>query len=432
MGDETRVTASRRQFMVAGAAATAATAFPFVRTAASKEAPLRIGVVGTGGRGTGACANALVADPAVELVAMADIGRDRITQSLESLRRHRDLQDESYQSRIKVTEDATFVGLEAYKDLLALDLDYVILTSPPGFRPLHYAEAVRRGRHAFAEKPVATDPAGCRSIRATAEEGKRKGLSAVVGLNYRHDLGVMETVKRIHDGAVGRITGGTMLRMGGGLWHRGSSGRWSPMEFQCRNWYYFCWLGGDQIVEQVVHQIDLMNWVMGATPVRALAQGGRLMRTGPLYGNIFDHMSVAFEYPGGVPVHLMCRQWPGCAGQNTNRVIGTLGETDNRRKILGENPFEHEPPDDLRKSAVVYEHIELIDSIRKGAARNDLLDFAIDSTLTAILGRESAYTGQAVTWDEIAASDLDLFPKDYPTGPPPARPVAVPGTPRPA
>jgi myo-inositol 2-dehydrogenase/D-chiro-inositol 1-dehydrogenase len=426
-------TASRRQFMVGGAAAaTALVAAPFVRTGAAKEAPLRVGVVGTGGRGTGACANALVADPAVELVAMADIGSDRIALSLENLRQHRDLQDESFQKRIKVTEDATFVGFDGYRRLLELDLSYVILTAPPGFRPLHYAEAVRRGLHVFAEKPVATDPVGCRAIRATAEESRRKGLSSVVGLNYRHDLGVMETVKRVHDGAIGRITSGTILRMGGGLWHRGSDGSWSPLEFQCRNWYYFCWLGGDQIVEQVIHQIDLMNWVMGATPVSALAQGGRLKRTGPLYGNIFDHMSVEFEYPGGVPVHLMCRQWTGCDGRNVNRVIGTLGETDNRRKILGNAPFEHHPPEDPRKTAVVHEHVELIDSIRKGAARNDLLDFAIDSTLTAIMGRESAYTGRALTWEEISASGLDLFPRTYPTGPPPDRPVALPGTPRPA
>jgi predicted dehydrogenase len=431
MGDESRVAASRRQFMVGGAAATAVTAFPFVRSGAAKEAPLRIGVVGTGGRGTGACANALVADPAVELVAMADIGRDRIALSRDELRRHPDLQDDSYQKRIKVTEDATFVGFDAYRRLLELDLDYVILTAPPGFRPLHYAEAVRRGRHAFAEKPVATDPVGCRAIRATAEEAKRKGLSVVVGLNYRHDAGVMETVRRIHDGAIGRITGGTMLRMGGGLWHRGNDPSWSRLEYQCRNWYYHCWLSGDQIVEMVIHQIDLMNRVMGAHPVSAIAQGGRQKRTGEMYGNIYDHMSVAFEYPGGIPVHLMCRQWDDCASRNVNRVMGTRGETDNRRTILGENPFEYEPSKDPRMEAVVHEHVELIDAIREGAARNDLLDFAIDSTLTAIMGRESAYTGQAITWDEIARSELDLFPKDYPTGPPPERPPAIPGTPRP-
>ena len=432
MEHEPRQPRSRREFIATGAAAaTAVSAFPFVRTGEAREAPLKIGVVGTGGRGTGACANALAADPAVELVGVAEIAPDRVTQSLHRLRTHQDLQDESFQKRIKVTEDTTFIGTGAYEQLMELDLDYVILTAPPGFRPLHFAEAVGRGLHVFAEKPVATDPAGCRAIRATAEEARRKGLSVVVGLNYRHDLGTIELVKRIHDGAVGEILGGSMHRMGGALWHRGSYPQWTPLEYQCRNWYYYCWLGGDQIVEQVVHQIDLMNWVMGATPVSALAQGGRLKRTGPKFGNIYDHMSVAYEYPGGVQVHLLCRQWDSCARSNTNRVLGTLGESDNRRKILGANAWEYEVPDDLRSKATVYEHRELIQSIRDGAARSDMLDFAIDSTLTAIMGRESAYTGQALTWDEISASELDLFPKSYPNGPAPDRPVATPGKPRP-
>lgn len=433
MQHDSRSSSSRRQFLTTGAAAaTAVTAFPFVRTGAAQEAPIKVGVVGTGGRGTGACANALVADDAVELVGMADIAPDRVAWSLGRLRGHQALQDPGIQKRIKVTEETTFSGTGSYKELMAMDLDYVILTAPPGFRPLHFAEAVERGLHVFAEKPVATDPTGCRVIRGTAEEAKRKGLSVVVGLNYRHDLGTMELVKRVHDGAVGEIVAGSMHRMGGALWHRGSYPQWSPLEYQCRNWYYYCWLGGDQIVEQVIHQIDLMNWVMGAAPVSALGQGGRLKRTGPRWGNIYDHMSVTYEYPGGVEVALLLRQWDNCARRNDNRVVGTMGSTDNRRAIMGENPWEYEMPEnDKRAQAVVYEHMELIESIRKGDARSDLLDFAIDGTLTAIMGRESAYTGQPVTWEENQSSGLDLFPKDYPNSAPPDRPVPVPGTPRP-
>ena len=424
---------TRRTFLTTGAAAaTALTTFPFVRSGAAQEAPLRIGVVGTGGRGTGACANALVADSAVELVGMADIAPDRIAWSLDRLRSDDDLQDESIQKRIKVGEETRFSGPGAYKELMSMDLDYVILTAPPGFRPLHFAEAVARGLHVFAEKPVATDPTGCRAIRGAAEAAKRKGLSVVVGLNYRHDLGTMELVKRVHDGAVGEILAGSMHRMGGALWHRGSYPQWSPLEYQCRNWYYYCWLGGDQIVEQVIHQIDLMNWVMGATPVRALGQGGRIKRTGPRWGNIYDHMSVTYEYPGGVEVNLLLRQWDDCARRNDNMVVGTLGRTDNRRAIEGASPWKYEAPEgDKRAQATVYEHMELIESIRNGDARSDLLDFAIDGTLTAIMGRESAYTGQAVTWEENESSGLDLFPENYPVGAPPDRPVPIPGTPRP-
>jgi len=423
---------SRRDFIATGAAAaTVLSGFPFVRTARAQETPIKIGVVGTGGRGTGACANALAADPAVELVAMAEIARERVDQSLEALKQDPDLQGEAYQARIKVTRDTIFIGPDAFKQLMALDLDYVILTTPPGFRPLHYEEAVNRGLHVFAEKPVATDPVGCRAIRASAEKAKRQGLSVVVGLNARHDLAVMETVKRIHDGALGKITGGSIHRLGGGLWHRGADPSWSPMEYQMRNWYYFCWLGGDQIVEMVVHQIDLMNWALGATPVSALAQGGRQQRTDPKYGNIYDHMTVDYEYPGGVHVHLMCRQWDDCANENENRVIGTLGESDSRRTILGANPWRYPDQDDLLHNASVYEHMELIQSMRNGEARNDLLDFAIDSTLTAVMGRESAYTGRRVAWEEIRESALNLFPESYQFGPAPQRAVPIPGSPRP-
>ena len=233
MEHEPRQPRSRREFIATGAAAaTAVSALPFVRTGEAREAPLKVGVVGTGGRGTGACANALVADAAVELVGMADIAPDRITWSLDRLRNHRDLQDEAFQKRIKITEDTTFSGTGAYKELMAMELDYVILTAPPGFRPLHFAEAVERGLHVFAEKPLATDPTGCRSIRGTAQEARRKGLSVVVGLNYRHDLGTMELVKRVHDGAVGEIVAGSMHRMGGSLWHRGSYPQWTPLEYK--------------------------------------------------------------------------------------------------------------------------------------------------------------------------------------------------------
>lgn len=361
---------------------------------------------------------------------MAEIGRDRVDESLEALKNAGELQDETVQKRIKVTEETIFIGPDAFKELMALDLDYVILTTPPGFRPLHFEEAVQRGLHVFCEKPVATDPAGCRRITASAKTAREKGLSVVVGLNARHDLTIMEAVDRIHGGALGEIQAGSIHRLGGGLWHRGNNPDWSPMEYQMRNWYYFGWLSGDQIAEMVIHQIDLMNWALGATPVSALAQGGRLQRTDPKYGNIYDHMTVDYEYPGGVHVHLMCRQWENADSKNENRVIGTLGESDSRRTIRGANPWRAEDRDDVRYNALVYEHMELVQSIRDGDARNDLIDFAVDSTLTAVMGRESAYTGKRITWEEISTSDLDLFPSSYQFGPAPQRPVPIPGVPR--
>ncbi len=417
---------SRRDFLRTGAAATAFSSISLVGLSNAPAAPLRVGIVGTGGRGTGALANALMADPGVEIVGMAEIARERVDQSLDALRSAPDLQDPAIQKRIKVHDDAVFIGMDAFKQVMDLDLDYVILATPPGFRPLHYAEAVRRNLHVFAEKPLATDPAGCRRIRASATMAKQKGLTAVVGLNYRHDLSAMATIGRIHDGALGEITGGNVYRLGGGLWHRGSDPSWSPMEYQCRNWYYYCWLSGDQIVEMLIHQLDLINWAIGAMPVRALGQGGRQVRTDPKFGNIYDHMTVDYEYPGGVHVTLMCRQWDGCEGRNENRLVGTLGSSDTMRSITGRHRWSYQPVDDLRHNASVYEHMELIQSIRNGDARNDMLDFAIDSTLSAIMGRESAYTGRGVSWDEISTSDLDLFPDSYAFGPAPEYPVPMP------
>ncbi|MEX2401492.1 MAG: Gfo/Idh/MocA family oxidoreductase [Rhodothermales bacterium] len=423
---------SRRDFIATGAAAaTALSGIPFVHTSAARRAPIRVGVVGTGGRGTGACANALMADPEVEIVAMAEIGRDRVDQSLQALKEAGDLQDPSYQDRIKVTDDTIFIGPDAFKEVMAMDLDYVILTTPPGFRPLHFEEAVNRGLHVFAEKPVATDPAGCRRIRASAQKARRQGLNAVVGLQGRYDLATRETMKRVHDGAIGEILSGTVHRMGGWLWHRGDEPDWSPMEYQMRNWYYHCWLSGDQIVEMVIHQIDRINWTLDAVPLSAVGQGGRIQRSDPKWGNIWDNMTVDFEYPDDVHVHLMNRQWESSENINRNRVIGTLGETDTLDLIRGENRWRYPDVDDLRHIALVNEHMELISAIRNGETRNDMLDYAIDSTLTGIMGREAAYTGRRITWEEISSSDLDLFPESYQFGPAPERPVPVPGKARP-
>ena len=422
---------SRREFITAGAtAATALGAFPFVRTGLAQQRNLRVGVIGTGGRGTGACSNAIEAGKgSVDLVAMADIAPDQLEKSLNALKTgSRELQGD-LQKNLKVEKDHMFSGDEAWKQLLALDdLDYVILTTPPGFRPLHFEEAVKRDKHIFAEKPVATDPVGCRKVKTSAQAAKDKGLSVVVGLQSRYSPGTQETIKRVQDGAIGQFSAGSIHRLGDNLWHRGNNPRWSEMEYQCRNWYYWVWLSGDQIVEMVVHLVDKMNWALGSNPISAIANGGRQVRTDPKWGNIYDHMSVDYEYPNDVHVYCMMRQWDNCDFKIGTNVVGTLGESNISNTIRGQNQFRYRE----RHNATVLEHEVLQDSIRKGLARNDALDYAADSTLACVMGREAAYTGKTVTWDEMVNSNLSLVPDDYHFNTvPPKRPVAMPGSPRP-
>ncbi|MBW7995138.1 MAG: Gfo/Idh/MocA family oxidoreductase [Candidatus Glassbacteria bacterium] len=419
---------TRRKF-IAGGAATAIAGFPFIRSAhAQQEETTKVGLIGCGGRGTGAAANAITAAPNIHLTAMADLVPEQIERSLDALKGDRDLQGE-LQANIKVSKDSKFTGMDCYKKVMESDVDYVILATPPGFRPLHFDAAVRAGKHIFAEKPLATDPAGVRKITKSAETAKSKGLSVVVGLNNRHSIGGMELVKRIHDGGIGEIRAGRIYRLGGGLWHRGSDPSWTEMEYQCRNWYYFCWLSGDQIVEMVIHQIDRMNWLMGSHPVSAVGSGGRQVRTDPKYGNIWDHMSIDYEYPGGVHVSCMLRQWDNCENKVATELVGTTGTLAGRSGIVGANPWRYTGE---RTNSSVYEHTELIESIRNNHARNDALDFGAESTLTAIMGREAAYTGKLLTWEEMVNSDLDLCPKSMQLGPAPKRPVPIPGKPRPA
>ncbi len=419
---------TRRNFLAAGtAAATAISGFPFVHTShAQNVKPLKIGVIGCGGRGRGAAAQALTAAPNMHLIALADPFRDRVDEALKTLtdpkRRGGPLQG------VEIKEDHLFSGMDCYKKLIETDVDYVILTEPPGFRPRSFEAAVEAGKHVFMEKPVATDPVGVRKIIKTAKKAKEKGLSVVAGLNYRHDLKTMETIKRIHGGSIGKVLSARIHRNGGFLWHRGDDPSWTEMEYQCRNWYYFCWLSGDQIVEQTIHHLDAINWAMGGYPVKALGNGGRQVRTDPKWGNIYDHMTIDYEYPNGAHLMCMCRHWLNCDTSNGRWVVGTEGESNVNGEITGQNEwtFDEEYP-----SAGVYEHTELIESIRNGDARNDALDFAAYSTLTAIMGRESVYTGKEITWDEIMNSDLDLSPKKFELGPIPQRPVAMPGQPRP-
>lgn len=418
---------TRREFLATGAvAATAISAFPFVRTSGEESVkPLKVGLIGCGGRGTSSLREALQAAPDIHVTALADPFKDRLDQCLRTLTDRRRMG--ALINGVDIKPDHCFTGLDGYKKLLETDVDWVNLVGPPGFRPRHFEAAVEAGKNVFLEKPVATDPAGVRRILKAAKKAKEKGLSVVVGFDNRHNPARIEGVKRIHDGAVGDILSGTSYNYTSWTrWYHGDDPSWSEMEYQCRNWYYFCWLSGDVIVEQSIHTIDVTNWVMGAHPIAALGQGGRTIPIDPKLGNIWDHMTVDYEYPNGAHVIHMDRQWPDCHGSGRAGFIGTKGNYF-RNEITGQNPWKFEGK---LESSGVYEQRDVIESIRKGVPRSEGENGAY-AALTAIMGRESAYTGKLVAWDEILNSDLDLLPKNLRFGPAPRRGVPVPGRPRP-
>ncbi|MFC1557829.1 Gfo/Idh/MocA family protein [candidate division KSB1 bacterium] len=419
---------TRRNFIKSGTAAAAVVAgFPFVQTSRAQSVkPLKIGVIGFGGRGRGAADNALTSAPDIHLVAVADPFRDRIDEGLKVLTDPK--RREGPLKGIDVKEDHIFTGLYCHDKLLETDVDYVCLTGPPGFRPMQFEAAIKAGKHVFMEKPVATDPVGIRKILKTAKLAEKKGLSVVVGFNFRHHVGVRETIDRIRKGQMGEVLTARSYFNTGTLWHRGEDPSWTEMEYQCRNWYYYCWLSGDHIVEQHIHYIDLTNWVMGGYPVKALSVGGREVRTDPKFGNIYDHFAVDYEFSDDRHALAMCRQTANCDNLTGTYAVGTKGKSPLREaEITGQNPWKY------NKEVVnpqVYEHWELIESIRNGKPLNEAENGAY-STLTAIMGRESAYTGKAITWEEILNSDLDLFPKNVEFGPVRNRAVPIPGEPRP-
>jgi predicted dehydrogenase len=409
---------SRRDLLKNTAAASAAVAAVglganFAYAQASDK--LRVGLVGCGGRGTGAAQDCVMHSDNVELVAMGDAFKDRLDGSKNALR-------EKLGDRFKVSDDTSFVGLDAYKQVIASDIDLVILATPPGFRPMHIEAAVDAGKHIFAEKPVATDPTGVRSVLESAKKIKEKNLAFVTGTQRRHQTGYIETIKRIHDGEIGDVIGGQCYWNQGFLWSFPRQPEWSDTEWQMRNWYYFTWICGDHIVEQHVHNIDVMNWAIGDHPIKAYGMGGRQVRTDPLYGHIYDHFAIEYEYKSGARVISMCRHWENSDNRVSERVVGTKGVSDPSGVIWGSDKktaYRFREKEDQsktearaeRKSAYQQEHIDLIKSIRDGKPLNEAKQVA-ESTLTAIMGRMSAYTGKEVSWDAALNSKLDLFPKD--------------------
>lgn len=416
------VNVTRRGF-VAGTAAVGAAAVVtslgtnFAHAAGSDR--IKVGLIGCGGRGTGAAKDNAAASPRVQIQVMADVFPDRLSASRDQLK--------SLGDQFAVTDDKCFTGFDAYQKALATDVDLVILATPPGFRPVHLKAAAEAGKHIFAEKPVATDPTGVRAVLAAAEVARTKGLALVCGTQRRHDVGYIETIKRLHNGAIGEIVGGNFYWNQGSLWMKPRQPGWSDMEWQLRNWLYFTWLSGDHICEQHVHQIDVMNWVMGTHPVAAYAQGGRQVRTDPAYGHIFDHFYVEYEFPGGVRMSCMCRQQDNTDARVAEWVVGTNGTSNVATTITptGGKKWRFDRPKDA-PGPYQQEHIDLIESIVSGQPLNEGKRIA-ESTLTAIMGRMSAYTGKTVTWEQAMSSTLSLMPEKVEMGSLPVPAVAVPG-----
>jgi predicted dehydrogenase len=410
---------TRRDFIKTSVGASLAAAIPGnLGLHAQGSDTIRVGVVGCGGRGTGAAIDCLNAAPGVEIVAMGDLFQDRIDSSLKRIK-------EAHADKVKVPKDKCFTGFDNYLKVAACpEVNLIVTAAAPGFRPLHLKAAVDAGKNVFMEKPVAVDPVGVRSVIASSDLARKKGLAIVTGTQRRHQERYIELMKRIHNGEIGEITGGQCYWNQGDLWVVKKTPQMSDMEWQCRNWLYFTWLSGDHIVEQHVHNIDVMNWALGSLPVKVMAMGGRQQRTAPEYGNIYDHFAVEFEYPNGVRVLSMCRQIKGCADRVEERIVGTKGYAFGYGEIHGTNFWKF---DGDETNPYVQEQTDLIASIRAGKPLNEGRRIA-ESTMCAIMGRMSAYTGRAISWEwAMTSSKLDLTPPKYDFGPLPVEPVAIPG-----
>jgi myo-inositol 2-dehydrogenase / D-chiro-inositol 1-dehydrogenase len=369
---------------------------------------IKIALIGCGGRGTGAASQALSTKFNIQLVAMADAFRDQLDNSYKDL-------TEKFKEKINVPEDHKFVGFDAYAKAIAL-ADVVILATSPGFRPIHFEEAIKQGKHVFMEKPVAVDAPGIRKVLATAEEAKKKKLNVVVGLQRRYQHNYRETIKRIQDGAIGDIVGGQVYWNSGGVWVRPRKPGQTEMEYQMRNWFYFNWLCGDHIVEQHVHNIDIANWVKGSNPVSIQGTGSRAWRTGKEYGEIYDNHSIELTYPDGSVIYSQCRHFEGTQNRVDETFFGTKGKAylsaGNAGKLWdhqGNSLFNH--PTKGQANPYQTEHDELFETISKGEYKHWDAEYGAKSTLTGIIGRYATYSGQVIKWDDALNAENSLMPE---------------------
>ncbi len=415
---------SRRDFVKGGTAAVVgsvvASQFPLKASAYyGVDDTIRVGLIGCGGRGAGAAMQALRAAPNAKLVAMADAFADQLVDTYNVL--HQSQEDApDVTAQIEVPEDMRFVGFNGYQRVIE-NSDLVILTTPPGFRPIHFDAAIEAGKQVFMEKPLATDAPGVRQIMATGKKAEAKELNVVVGLQRHYQTVYREWVRRLHEGMIGDIRVGRVYWNSGGVWVRSrakleeEAGRpLTEMEYQMRNWYYFNWLCGDHIVEQHIHNIDVGNWVMQGHPVKAQGQGGRLVRTGKDHGEIYDHHFVEFEYSGGRRVLSQCRHFENCPNNVSEAFHGTAGMAPVRGEILahdGSVLYKHEDKDDPNPYQV--EHDELFAAINAGEYKFADTENGAIATMSAIMGRMATYSGQEILWEDALNSDEALIPTDF-------------------
>jgi len=428
---------SRRDFVKASAVLTGGVmATPLLSKAnffSGAEDTIKVALIGCGGRGTGAAMQALSTKQNVKLVAMADAFRDRIDGSYKELTAEGG-DKKSIKSRVDVPEDRKYVGFDGYKKAMA-HADVVILTTPPGFRPIHFEEAVKQGKQIFMEKPVATDPAGIKRVLDAAEIAKQKKLNVVVGLqrHYQNSYRELYAKKEL----IGDITSAQAWWNNDGVWVNPRKPGQTEMEYQMRNWYYFNWLCGDHIVEQHIHNIDVVNWFKGGYPVKAQGMGGRQVRKGKDHGEIFDHHYVEFQYADGSILNSQCRHIPGTMSKVDELLIGTKGKIfcgaahikDNSGNVVFQ--FDKKTENDPYQS----EHDELFAAVAKGEYKFADAENGAKSTMTAIFGRMATYSGQPLNWDKILNSGIDIMPKEFAWNATPPivpdadgyYPIAVPG-----
>jgi myo-inositol 2-dehydrogenase/D-chiro-inositol 1-dehydrogenase len=390
---------------IAGGALALNMALPNVSRSASSANTLRVGLIGCGGRGTGAAAQALQADPDVVLTAMGDVFVDRLDTSYAALL-------EEVGAKVKVDKARRFVGFDAYGKVIESGVDVVILATPPAFRPDHLTAAIDAGKHVFCEKPVAVDAPGIRKVIAAAKKAKEKNLSLVSGFVFRYDSSKRALFEKVHNGSIGDVVAVSSTRNGSDVWYNPRQPSWTDMEYQMRNWYYQNWLSGDYLVEMIVHSIDLMSWaVQDKVPSKATGTGGRQVRVDEKYGNIFDHFAIEYEYESGVRAFSFSRQQSGCSNRNSLEIMGTMGNAyvnigTSNHEITGKNKWVYQGE---KKDPYQVQHDELFASIRNGKPMNDGERMA-NSTMAAIMGRMVAYSGQTLSWNEAINSAQMLGP----------------------
>ncbi len=392
-----------------------------------KQAPdgkvLKAGLIGCGGRGTGAAMNFVDAGPNLQIVALGDVFQDRMDNCRTVLKTERN---------IEIPDENCFIGFDSYEKVINSGVDVVLLCTPPHFRPAHVEAAVNAGKHIFMEKPCAVDPVGARSVRISAKKAEQLGLCIISGTIRRSQKDYMETQRRVANGEIGDIVSAHVIRNGGALWRVKRKSGWTDMEYMIRNWVNFCWLSGDHPVEMFVHEVDVMNWFIGKTPVKAIGWGGRQRR---ISGDQYDFFSFEYLYDNGIRAHCAARQVNGCSNLKEEIILGTKGYANCSGILYGHDgteiwkypyPAEEDTENKWKvPEPFVQEHIRLVTAIRTGKYVNDAED-QVNSTLMVIMGRMSAYTGKDVTWDEVLNSDLYLGPKTYVLGPVPDIPEVPP------